>query len=154
MIQVAYIEWLDATGISGRISKKNAHKEGLLLLQTAGFLVSQDEEVIRISQDYWVSEAEDGTKPETYRELEVIPKAMVRRYREFEVTDAETEAVLTHDGLYPHGPSSSELYVPPGLYVPPMGPHRPNLEGDVLVKSPLPKVTLVPKVELISDGKR
>ena len=89
MIQIAYIEWLDAAGVSGRINKKTAHKEGLLLIQTAGILVSQDEEVIRISQDYWASEVEDGTKPETYRELEIIPRVAVKRMEVMEVTNVE-----------------------------------------------------------------
>ena len=137
MVQIAYIEWLDARGLAGRMNKKMAQTEPLLLVRSAGLLVNQDEEVVRISQDYWTWEDEDGTQPETYRELEVIPRAMVRRIEIIQV-----------------GRSPEEIMDEATAIPEPIQPVALSLEGDILVKSPLPKVTLVPKVEFISDGKR
>ena len=83
--KVVYLEWLDARGISGRMARKAAEETGLLLLRTAGLLVGEDETVVRVAQDYWTYEDEDGTEPETYRELEVIPKSGIQRREEWEV---------------------------------------------------------------------
>ena len=83
-MKVVYIEWLDARGIGGRVSRKKAEEEGLLLVRTAGLLVGEDEKVVRVAQDYWRYEDEDGTEPETYRELEIIPKNGIQRREEWE----------------------------------------------------------------------
>ena len=84
-MKVVYLEWLDARGIGGRVARKAAEKEGLLFVRTAGLLVGEDEEVVRVAQDYWRYEDDDGTVPETYRELEVIPKSGIKRRMEWEV---------------------------------------------------------------------
>lgn len=85
-MKIAYIEWEDARGIGGRINKPQAEKEGLLLVKTAGILVREDAEVIAVCQDYWTYEDGDGTKPEEVRELEIIPRVMVRRLEIVEYT--------------------------------------------------------------------
>ena len=84
-MKVVYLEWLDARGIGGRVARKAAEKEGLLLVRTAGLLVGEDEEVVRVAQDHWKYEDDDGMVPETYRELEVIPKSGIKRRMEWEV---------------------------------------------------------------------
>ena len=83
-MKVVYIEWLDARGIGGRMARKAAEEMGLLLLRTAGLLVGEDEKVVRVAQDYWKYEDEDGTAPETYRELEIIPKNGIKKREEWE----------------------------------------------------------------------
>ena len=83
-MKVIYIEWLDARGIQGRLSKKEANSNGLMLVHTAGILVGEDEEVVRVAQDYWTYEDGDGTMPEVYRDLEVIAKIGIQRRVEWE----------------------------------------------------------------------
>lgn len=118
MIQIAYIEWLDARGLAGRMNKKMAQTEPLLLVRSAGLLVNQDEEVVRISQDYWTWEDEDGTQPETYRELEVIPRAMVRRIEILRVGISPEEIIDTAVGE-PEGQETDHTVTPeiPGVPV-------------------------------------
>ena len=84
-MQIVYIEWLDSMGLGGRNNKKEAMEAKLLLVTTAGILVGEDEEVVRIAQDWWTWEDGDGTRPEIYREVLVIPKKMVQRFEIMEV---------------------------------------------------------------------
>ena len=60
-MQVVYVEWLDSRSVSSR-SLPSARKEGLLLLQTAGIYVGEDDQVLRLTLDYWTYD-DDGTSP-------------------------------------------------------------------------------------------
>ena len=83
-MKVVYIEWLDASGTNGQVRRERADKEGLVLMHTAGLLISEDEQVVRLVQDYWDFEDSDGVKRETLRELAVIPKNGIQRRVEWE----------------------------------------------------------------------
>jgi hypothetical protein len=89
-MKVMYIEWLDARGLEGRVNRKEAEEAGLLLVKTAGLLIGEDEEVVRVSMDYWsYADASDGHTYDTYREIEVIPKSGIQKRMEWEIGDHE-----------------------------------------------------------------
>ena len=84
-MKIAYVEWVDARGVTGRISRKDAEEEGCLVVKSAGILVREDTEVVTIALDYWSYEDRDGTIPETMRDVEVIPRVLVHRLEIIEV---------------------------------------------------------------------
>lgn len=84
-MKLVYLEWVDARGIGGQMSRKVGQRHNGLLVRTAGILLGEDEEVVRLAQDYWKYEDEDGTEPEVFRDLEIIPKVLVQIRKEFEV---------------------------------------------------------------------
>ena len=91
-MKIAYIEWLDARGERGPLSRKDAEEEGSLIVTSAGILVREDAEVVTIAMDYWSWPDRDGTIPETVREIEVIPRVLVRRLAIIEVPETLLEA--------------------------------------------------------------
>ena len=84
-MKVVYVEWLDAKGINGRLSRKAANLEGLQFMYSSGIWVGEDDAVVRIAQDHWVNENDDGTTTETFRDVGVIPKSGVQRRVEWEI---------------------------------------------------------------------
>ena len=78
-MQLVYVEWVDAWGTRGPLSRKEAEEYGALLVTTGGILVNEDEEVVRVAQDYWSRADADGTVPETFRDISVIPKVLVKK---------------------------------------------------------------------------
>ena len=87
-MQVVFVEWLDSHSVSGA-SATSARKEGLLLMATAGLLVGEDDQVLRLALDWWSWE-DDGDLVERYRNLAIIPKAAIQRRRQW---DAAPEPV-------------------------------------------------------------
>ena len=83
-MKIAYIEWMDARRQSGQLSGKAAREQKGLVVTTAGILVGEGEEYIREGQDWWSWEDDDGTAPETFREVKAIPKVLVVRMVIFE----------------------------------------------------------------------
>ncbi len=90
-MKLVYVEWLDARGMRGPISRKEAEAEDPLPVMSAGILVREDAEVVIIAQDYWSFPDRDGTTPESVRELEVIPRVLVRRLEIIEVAERPLE---------------------------------------------------------------
>ena len=84
-MKVVYVEWFDAKGIGGQLRRKAANLEGLSFMHTAGIWVGEDDAVVRIAQDYWTYEDEDGTIRETFRDIEVIPKSGIQRRVDWEI---------------------------------------------------------------------
>ena len=90
-MEIAYVEWLDARGLSGRMSRKDAEELEPLFVFSAGILVREDSETVTIAQDYWRYVDTDGTMPETVREVEVIPRMLVRKLEIVEISDKPPE---------------------------------------------------------------
>ena len=88
-MQVVYVEWLDASTSSGFRSIAAAQREGLILMQSTGSLVGEDDQVLRLAQDYF-SYDDDGSSTERCRSLIVIPKAAIQRRQQWDVLPPPT----------------------------------------------------------------
>ena len=84
-MKIAYIEWKDSLVVSGGMSEGAAIKEEPTLMKTAGMLIREDEEVVSVAKDIYEWTDGEGEKHTTARELEVIPRIMVRRLEIIEV---------------------------------------------------------------------
>lgn len=100
-MNIVYLEWLDARGIAGRVTSREAKAEGLLLVHTAGILINENEEVVRVSQDYWKYSDGDGTEPESYREVEIIARGSIQRRLEWTTYDDEPILLEMSSGTAP-----------------------------------------------------
>lgn len=78
-VKLVYIRWLDAQGDHGQDTKEALDALKGLPVETAGFLVSEDEDVVRLSQD--IMHYVDGVK---YRDTEIIPRAYIQGMQVFE----------------------------------------------------------------------
>lgn len=85
-MKIAYVEWEDASGVRGTMSLAAALKEGPSLMRTGGMLIREDTEVVVVAQDRYEWTDAEGEMHETARELEVIPRGMVRRLEIMEVS--------------------------------------------------------------------
>ena len=85
MTKIAYIEWEDTSGVRGSLSLSAAQREGTLIVRTSGILVREDEEAVSVAQDTWVWTDLEGETHTTMRDLEVIPRGMVRRLEILEI---------------------------------------------------------------------
>ena len=83
-MQVVYVEWLDSRSISF-VSATSARKEQLLLMSTAGLLIGEDDQVLRLARDFW-SFDDDGNHVERCRDVAIIPKNAIQRRQQWEVT--------------------------------------------------------------------
>ena len=90
-MKIAYVEWLDARGMRGPVSRKEAEAQGALVVSSAGLFIREDAEVVTIAQDYWSHPDPDGTVPETVREIEIIPRVLVQRLEIVEISDKRAE---------------------------------------------------------------
>lgn len=88
-MRLVYIEWVDASSTRGPLSRKEGEEYEPLLVSTGGIMVNEDGEVVRVAQDYWARPDADGTVPETFRDISVIPKVLVKR---MEVIEIESSA--------------------------------------------------------------
>ena len=84
-MKIAYVKWLDSNGLSGRMSPKAAGELGPLPVESAGILVRDDGECVTLAQDYWMWRDSDGTVPETFRTILVIPRVLVQRLEIIEI---------------------------------------------------------------------
>ena len=72
---------MDARWQSGPVSIEEINRQGPLILFSAGVYISEDREVIRFAQDYYVFS--DGE--ERLREVEIVPKKYIIERKEWEV---------------------------------------------------------------------
>ena len=84
-MKIVYVKWLDSNGLSGRMSPKAAEELRPLPVESAGILVRDDGECVTLAQDYWRWTDSDGTVPETFRTIMVIPRVLVQRLEIIEV---------------------------------------------------------------------
>ena len=94
-MEVVYVEWLDASGVHSIVSVNAAHRENLLLMQTAGVFISEDEQVLRLAQDYWRYD-DDGSPVERCRFLSIIPKAAIQHRRQWDAAPTPVNAETVH----------------------------------------------------------
>ena len=85
-MKIAYVRWLDARGFGGAKLLALAQRMGALEMDSAGMLVSEDDEVIRIAQDIYTYD-EEGPKA---REIEIIPQKYVISKRIIDLDEAAT----------------------------------------------------------------
>ncbi|KKM27327.1 hypothetical protein LCGC14_1575860 [marine sediment metagenome] len=76
-MEVAVIHWLDAMSDRGPLTLTGIKQLGPLPIVTVGLLISQDEEVIRVAQDW--SLFSGGISEHRYREVAVIPKTYITK---------------------------------------------------------------------------
>jgi len=88
-MKVVYLEWEDAQSTGGTFNRGEVDKMGLLLVSTVGILVSEDEEVVRLAEDYWKHKEQDGTEPEIWRRISVTPKRAIKRRLEWETEHSD-----------------------------------------------------------------
>ena len=84
-MKVIYIEWLDANGTSGMLRRGEIDEFSPLLVCTSGILMGEDEETIKLSQDWW---AEPYNERGVYRTVFAVPKLLIKRRLEWE-TEAD-----------------------------------------------------------------
>lgn len=84
MPRLVYIRWLDAQGDHGQTSLGELNDLGALPVETAGFLISENDEVVRISQD--IMHFKDFVR---YRDTEVIPRIYIQSMKVVEVEDSD-----------------------------------------------------------------
>ena len=85
-VKIAYVKWLDARGVTGSKPVSQVNKMDGLIMDTAGMLVSEDRKVIRIAQDIYIYDAEEGP---IARDIEIIPQRYVIEKRIIEVKKAQ-----------------------------------------------------------------
>lgn len=74
---IVYIEWGDAWTKWGWVSKDDL-TDGLFPCKTIGFLVSEDDDVVRVSPSY-------SDRNDTYGDVLTIPRANIKKYLEINV---------------------------------------------------------------------
>lgn len=84
VVKLVYIRWLDAQGDHGQQTKEELDAMQALPLETAGFLVSEDDDVVRLSTDMLHF---DGLVK--YRDTNVIPKMYIQ---DMQVIEVKSEA--------------------------------------------------------------
>ena len=82
-MQVVFVEWLDASGLSSTQSLPAARREGLSLMRSVGVLIGEDDQVLRLARDCWTFD-DDGTPQDYCRALCVIPKNAIQRRRQWD----------------------------------------------------------------------
>ena len=90
-MQVVYVEWLDSRCVSSA-SAASARRESLLLMSTAGVLVGEDDQVLRLALDWWGWD-DDGDWVERYRNVAIIPKAAIQRRQQWDVLPPPVNAI-------------------------------------------------------------
>ena len=78
MRKVVWVLWEDAHGGNGPHTFAEVNAMGSFLVESAGILVSEDEDTMRIAQDSWSSDDEDRC-----RDHEVIPKKYILKSKTF-----------------------------------------------------------------------
>lgn len=89
-MKFVYIHWLDAQGDHGQSTEKELEEVKSLQVETAGFYISEDKEVIRVATDILHFEGsklnfESGIR---YRCTNVIPKNYIIEMRVTDIPDA------------------------------------------------------------------
>ena len=79
-MKLAYIHWADAQGDHGMSSPDDLESMSTLSVETVGFLISEDDEVVRLTGDILHF---DG--PLKYRDTNVIPKVYIREMNTIEI---------------------------------------------------------------------
>ena len=82
---VVYLKWLDSSNIDGDVRPNQASTEGLLEMETTGFLVGEDDAAIRVVQHTWSYNDSGGANQIWFRRLAVIPKSMVTQRVEWPI---------------------------------------------------------------------
>ena len=81
--EVVVVWWVDAHMYSGPLSPRDISKgKGLPMLST-GLLLSEDENAIRFSQDYYILDVSE--KDERVRDVSIIPKPYIKAIRRWKV---------------------------------------------------------------------
>ena len=83
-MKVAYVKWLDARGVSGGLLMSRARKISGLITHSAGVLVGMDKYAIRLAQDMYTIDNEDGP---IARDMEIIPMKYVITKRIIEIEE-------------------------------------------------------------------
>ena len=73
-MKVAYVQWLDARGVGRGLPVSQAQKINGLLTNSAGVLIGMDKHAIRLAQDVYTIDPEEGP---IAREIEIIPQKYV-----------------------------------------------------------------------------
>lgn len=81
-MKVIYVQWLDARGMSGGKPVAQVKKMSGLIIDTAGMLIDEKGKAIRIAQDIYQYDEEDGP---IARDVEIIPKKYVITKRIIEI---------------------------------------------------------------------
>ena len=84
MVKVAYVCWDDASGISGPLSVEEAARQVPIPVRSAGILVGEDEDCVRLAQDYYTRPM-DGMVEVRVRDLAVIPRKFITKMKTWEV---------------------------------------------------------------------
>jgi len=80
---VCYVEWHDAMHIgSGTYDRKEINPDARFVVHTSGWLIAKSRKSIVIAQDF-SDEGTDGVR--RYRDIDHIPRAMVRKMRTWRV---------------------------------------------------------------------
>ena len=80
-MKIAYVQWLDARGIE-RLPVSRARNMSGLITETAGILLDMDKHTIRLAQDIYTIDNEDGP---IARDIEIIPRKYVITKRIIEI---------------------------------------------------------------------
>ena len=83
-MKIAYVQWWDARGLNGPKPISQVNKMNGLLMDTAGILVGEDRQSIRIAQDIYLYDDEDGP---IARDVEIIPQKYVISKRIIEIEE-------------------------------------------------------------------
>lgn len=84
MPKVAFIRWLDAAMVPGPVAVREVITDKGLITDSAGVLLSEDEDTVRIAQDTW-----QGSDEPLCRHASIIPRKYITEMQTWE-TDKET----------------------------------------------------------------
>ncbi len=79
MTKLVWVRWEDAFGGDGPKSVEGVRKLGPWIVESAGMLVSDDDDTLRIAQDIWL---DDGGE-DACRDYKIIPKKYILQMKVF-----------------------------------------------------------------------
>ncbi len=82
-MQLTYIRWADAQGDHGQQTPQSLEAMGTLTVETVGFLVSEDDDVVRLTGDILHFDMV------LYRDTNVIPKAYIEERHDLDLVIEE-----------------------------------------------------------------
>ena len=85
MIKIAYIKWVDAHGGDGQYGLSFAQGRQIDEMESAGILISDDDEQITIAQDWFELKGRETQ----VRNYESIPKTNIKSFRIWEPEEAK-----------------------------------------------------------------
>ena len=88
-MKIVYVRWEDARAIAGPRPLSEMNQIGPLVMETVGIFLSEDSEVIRLAQDIYTYDPEEGA---LLRDTSIIPQKFILSKRIIEINTGQRKA--------------------------------------------------------------